>query len=55
LEEYFGPDRRITIGRELTKIHEEFIRGSIAEVKKTFESRKPKGEFVVVLGGAGMV
>lgn len=55
LEEYFGPDRRIAIGRELTKIHEEFIRGSIAEVKKTFESRKPKGEFVVVLGGAGMV
>lgn len=55
LEEYFGPDRRIAIGRELTKIHEEFIRGTIAEVKKTFDNRKPKGEFVVVLGGLGVV
>ncbi len=55
LEEYFGPDRRITIGRELTKMHEEFIRGTVSEAKEIFESRKPKGEFVVVLGGAGMV
>lgn len=55
LEEYFGPDRKIAIGRELTKIHEEFIRGTIGQVKKVFENRKPKGEFVVVLGGKGMV
>ncbi|MBA4337066.1 16S rRNA (cytidine(1402)-2'-O)-methyltransferase [bacterium] len=55
LEEYFGPERRIVLGRELTKIHEEFIRGTISEVKNIFKNRNPKGEFVVVLGGAGMV
>jgi len=55
LEEYFGPERRIVLGRELTKIHEEFIRGTISEVKNIFKNRNPKGEFVVVLGGANMV
>lgn len=55
LEEYLGPDRKIAIGRELTKMHEEFIRGTISEVKKIMESRNPKGEFTVVLGGDGVV
>jgi len=55
LEEYFGPERRIVLARELTKIHEEFIRGTISEVKNIFKNRNPKGEFVVVLGGVDMV
>jgi len=55
LEEFFGFDRKIVIARELTKLHEEFIRGSISEVRKIIESRKPKGEFVVVLGGLGVI
>lgn len=55
LEEFTGGERRIVIGRELTKIHEEFIRGTVTEVKEGFAERKPKGEFVVVLGGKGVV
>lgn len=42
-------DRRISIGRELTKIHEEFIRGSISEVLERLE---PRGEMVVIVEGA---
>jgi 16S rRNA (cytidine1402-2'-O)-methyltransferase len=55
LEEFTGGDRRLVIGRELTKIHEEFIRGTVTEVKNEFAQRTPKGEFVVVLGGKGVV
>lgn len=44
----FG-DREISIGREMTKIHEEFIRGKISEVMKKIE---PKGEMVIIVEGA---
>lgn len=52
LEEFLGGDRKIVLARELTKIYEEFICGTIKDVSKEFEKRKPKGEFVVILGGA---
>jgi len=55
LEEFTSPDRRIVIGRELTKMHEEFVRGTVKEVKEEFAKRKPKGEFTVVLGGKGVL
>jgi 16S rRNA (cytidine1402-2'-O)-methyltransferase len=55
LEEFLGPERKIVIGRELTKMHEEFVRGSIKEVKEIFTQRAPKGEFAVVLGGKGVL
>jgi len=55
LEEFLGADRKIALARELTKLHEEFIRGSISQVREVIEGRKPKGEFVVVLGGASMI
>lgn len=55
LNEYLNPERKLVIARELTKIHEEFIRGTIGEIKRHYEKRKPRGEFVVVLGGADMV
>lgn len=42
-------DRKISIGREMTKIHEEFIRGKISEVMKKIE---PKGEMVIIVEGA---
>lgn len=51
LKEFVGAERQIVIGRELTKIHEEFIRGTIEEAEEMFKSRKPKGEFVLILGG----
>ncbi len=48
---YFGADRSICVCRELSKMHEENVRGSIAEVALHFEKTAPKGEIVVVLGG----
>jgi len=44
-------ERRVTIGRELTKLHEEVLRGTAAEVKRTLEEvpEKQRGEFVVIV------
>lgn len=41
--------RYITVARELTKIYEEFVSGSVEEVLSHFEEKKPKGEFVIML------
>ncbi|OYU81387.1 MAG: 16S rRNA (cytidine(1402)-2'-O)-methyltransferase [Flavobacterium sp. BFFFF1] len=49
--QYFGADRPICVSRELSKMHEENIRGAAAEVLKHFEAKPPKGEIVVVVGG----
>ncbi len=49
--EYFGGDRRISISRELSKLHEETIRGSVSELLKHFEAKPVKGEIVIVVGG----
>ncbi len=49
--EYFGENRQISISRELTKIYEETVRGSIAEMTVYFSQKSPKGEFVIVVGG----
>ena len=46
LENYIGK-RKVVLARELTKIHEEFIRGSIGEVKDKINS--PKGEYVIII------
>ncbi len=48
---YFG-DRSICIARELTKMHEEFLRTTLTEAIAHFESTPPKGEFVLVIEGA---
>jgi 16S rRNA (cytidine1402-2'-O)-methyltransferase len=49
--DYFEEDRRISVSRELSKLHEETIRGTIAEVLKHFEVKPPKGELVMVVEG----
>ena len=49
--EYFGEDRQISVSRELTKLYEETLRGSVIEVLATFEQKPPKGELVVVVAG----
>ncbi|MAU14606.1 MAG: 16S rRNA (cytidine(1402)-2'-O)-methyltransferase [Muricauda sp.] len=49
--EYFGKDRPVSVSRELTKLYEETIRGSVAEVLEHFNNKAPKGEFVIVVGG----
>ncbi len=48
---FFGPKRSISVSRELTKMYEETIRGNISEVLEHFESKPPKGEFVIVVAG----
>lgn len=49
--EYFGEDRPISVSRELTKLYEETVRGSVTEVLAHFTKKDPKGEFVVVVAG----
>jgi 16S rRNA (cytidine1402-2'-O)-methyltransferase len=45
-------DRRVAVARELTKVHEEVVRGRASEVLRSFEDREPRGEIVLVVGGA---
>jgi len=49
--EYFGEERAISVSREITKLYEETIRGSVKEVLAYFENKAPKGEFVIVVAG----
>ena len=51
LAETFGPDRRMSACREISKIHEESVRGTIAEVLAHFQGTEPRGEFVLVVEG----
>lgn len=51
LKEFLG-DRKITVARELTKVHEEFFRGTISEAIDYFTAKNPKGEFTLVIEGA---
>ena len=48
---YFGEDRPVSVSRELTKLFEETIRGTIKQVLAYYEAKPPKGEIVVVVGG----
>ena len=50
--EVFGPDRPVSCCREISKIHEESVRGTLSEVITHFKEKEPKGEFVIVVGGA---
>ncbi|HOC32802.1 MAG TPA: 16S rRNA (cytidine(1402)-2'-O)-methyltransferase [Ruminococcus flavefaciens] len=49
--ECFGGDRRISLCRELTKIHEEVLRMTIGEAVEYYNSNEPRGEFVLVVEG----
>ena len=51
LAEVFGEDRQVSCCREISKIHEESVRGSLQEVIAHFEETAPKGEFVIVVAG----
>ena len=48
---FFGKERRISISRELTKIHEENFRGNLLEALSFLENKNPKGEFVICIEG----
>jgi 16S rRNA (cytidine1402-2'-O)-methyltransferase len=51
MEEIFG-DREIAIGREISKVHEEFLRGTLRQVLERLEQRNVKGEITLVVHGA---
>lgn len=51
--EIWGP-RQAVVARELTKLHEEFVRGSLEELLKHFEAQEPLGEIVVMVEGSPM-
>lgn len=51
LAEVFGPEREVSVSRELTKKFEETVRGAINEVLVRLKEKEPKGEFVIVLAG----
>jgi len=51
LTEYLGADRPASVSRELTKLHEETVRGTLDEIRTHFEKHPPKGEIVIVLSG----
>jgi 16S rRNA (cytidine1402-2'-O)-methyltransferase len=52
LAEYFGPERRASVSRELTKVYEETKRGSLTELSEYFSQGTVKGEIVLVVEGA---
>lgn len=49
--EVFGEERKCSVSRELSKLYEETVRGSLKEVLTHFQSKPPKGEFVMVIEG----
>jgi 16S rRNA (cytidine1402-2'-O)-methyltransferase len=49
--EFFGEDRLCSACREISKLHEESVRGTIAEVLAHFIATEPRGEFVIVVAG----
>ena len=51
LKEYFGGERRLTLCRELTKLHEEVRRTTVGEAAEWYAANPPRGEFVLVLEG----
>ena len=49
--EAFGGDRQVSVCREISKIHEESVRGTLTEVAEHFRLTPPKGEIVIVVAG----
>ena len=49
--EVFGEERPVAVCREISKIHEEVVRGTVAEALVHFTTHEPRGEFVIIVGG----
>ena len=49
--EFFGQDRQACVCREISKVHEEAVRGSLGELVAHFTEKEPKGEIVIVVAG----
>ena len=48
---FFGPERRAVVARELSKLHEEYARGTLSELAARYEAQPPKGEITVLVAG----
>lgn len=55
LLEAFGPERRISLCRELTKLHEEVLRMNLGEAVAYYKETDPRGEYVLILEGTAQV
>lgn len=51
LAEYLGPERRASVSREISKLHEQTLRGTLAELSEYFRQTPPKGEIVLIVDG----
>lgn len=51
LAECFGMDRRASVSREISKLHEETVRGTLQQLVEHFTEQEPRGEFVIVVAG----
>jgi 16S rRNA (cytidine1402-2'-O)-methyltransferase len=52
IQDVLGPERELVIARELTKVHEEFLRGSAGELSQALKARDIKGEITLIIGKA---
>ena len=50
-KEFFGADRLASVSREISKIHEETVRGTLEELIQHFTVNEPKGEIVIIVSG----
>ena len=51
LAEVFGEDRLVSVSREISKVHEEHVRGTLKDIITHFTEIDPRGEIVIVLAG----
>lgn len=51
MAECYGPERQVCVSREISKVHEEHIRGTLSQAVAHFTEHAPRGEFVIVLAG----
>ncbi len=49
--EHFGAERQASISREISKLYEQTVRGTLTELKMYFETHTPKGEFIIIVAG----
>lgn len=54
MSEVLGPEREASVSREISKIHAETVRGTLASLHELFTERQPKGEIVLVVAGANL-
>lgn len=51
IKEFMGEDRQVSVSREISKLHEETIRGTVTAVLAHYEQKPPKGEIVLIVAG----